>query len=333
VKELLLSFVHFLGRLIIAAAWVFALALAAWNLLRIYPGDRWLWVRLGNYFAPWLFMALAPALIVALLARRPWLGRVVLLLAVIFAARYWPVLLPRPHLIRAGVDAGELRVMTFNVNYANRNASDIADMIRAESPDVIAMQELSKDLRQALQAELAPDYPYSVPVTSEGPLMGLFSRYPITVQPVPAAAYRTRRVSVETPYGTMEVWNVHPPPAVSQPGWESQRAILAAVAGEIEAETEPLIVLGDFNTTDQTENYRLIADHMTDVHWSVGRGFAFTFPYPRRYGVDSPLLGPMVGIDHIFVSDHFTPQAIKVIPSGHGSDHLPVVATLRFSGR
>jgi vancomycin resistance protein VanJ len=90
--------------------------------------------------------------------------------------------------------------------------------------------------------------------------------------------------------------------------------------------------LGDFNTTDQTENYRLVAEQLTDVHWAVGRGFGFTFPDLRRYGADSPLIGPVVRIDHIFVSQHFTPQEIHVIPSGHGSDHLPVVATLRFDG-
>lgn len=332
-RELLLSFVHFLGRLIIAATWVFAVALVAWNLLRIYPGDRWLWVRLGNYFAPWLFMALAPALIVALLAGRPWLSRVVLLLAVIFVARYWPVLLPRPPLIRAGTDASELRVMTFNVNHANRNASGIAELIRAASPDVIVMQELKGELAGPLQAELAPEYPYFQPETSMGLPLGLLSRYPLRAQTASPAGRRTQRVSVETPQGTVVVWNVHPPPAVSGPGWESQKAILTAVAREVEAETDPLIVLGDFNTTDQTENYRLIADHLTDVHWSVGRGFGFTFPYLGRKGVDLPLLGPMVGIDHIFVSDHFTPQTIQVIPYGYGSDHLPVVATLRFSGR
>ena len=77
---------------------------------------------------------------------------------------------------------------------------------------------------------------------------------------------------------------------------------------------------------------RLVADQLTDVHWSVGRGFGFTFPDPPRYGADSPILGPVVRIDHIFVSDHLTPQEIHVIPSGHGSDHQPVVATLRLNG-
>jgi endonuclease/exonuclease/phosphatase family metal-dependent hydrolase len=107
----------------------------------------------------------------------------------------------------------------------------------------------------------------------------------------------------------------------------------AAVAEMAEEDGGPLVVMGDFNTTDQTENYGLVADKLTDVHWSVGRGFGFTFPDLRRYGADSPVVGPVVRIDHIFVSEHLTPQETHVIPSGHGSDHRPVVATLRFNGR
>ena len=38
--------------------------------------------------------------------------------------------------------------------------------------------------------------------------------------------------------------------------------------------------------------------------------------------------GPFVGIDHIFVSDHFTPLSFRVVQQSAGSDHRPVVATL-----
>jgi vancomycin resistance protein VanJ len=332
VKGLLFSFVGFLGRLIIAAAWVFAVALTVWNVLRIYPGDRWLLVRLGNYFAPWLFMALIPASIVALLARRPWLTRVALLLGLVFVVRYWPLLFPRLPVLSAGNSVSELRVMTFNVNYANRNAPDIADLIRSESPDVIAMQELKQGLAAPLRAELASEYPYFLYDSSQG-LTGLLSRYPLTAGSMLSELRYSRSASVETPAGPVTVWSVHLATALSQPGWQAQRRMAAAVAEMAEEDGGPLVVMGDFNTTDQTENYGLVADKLTDVHWSVGRGFGFTFPDLRRYGADSPVVGPVVRIDHIFVSEHLTPQEIHVISSGHGSDHRPVVATLRFNGR
>lgn len=328
----LFSFLRFLGRLAIAAAWVFAVGLVAWNLARLYPGDRWSLVRLGNYFAPWLFMALAPALVVALLARRPRLIGVVLSLGLVFGIRYWPLLAPRPSPLRAETHASELRVMTLNVNYANRDVSGIASLIRAESPDVIAMQELTGDLATLLQAELAPEYPYFLCVMCDESwgLTGLISRYPLTTQAVPPAVWHTRRAIVETPGGAVTVWNVHLSTAMSQRGWEAQKEMVTAIVGEIEEEAGPLIVLGDLNTTDHTENYQLLADRLTDAHWAVGQGFGFTFPDTRRYVSILPALRPMVRIDHIFVSQHFSPREIHVAPSGYGSDHRPVVATLRF---
>jgi vancomycin resistance protein VanJ len=325
------ALVRFSERLAVAAAWEFALMLAVWNVTRLYPGDRWLPVRLGNYFAPWLFMALAPALVVALLARRPWLQRLVLLLGLVFLVRYWPSLSPRLSPLRAEGNAFELRVMTLNVTYDNRNMADVAGLVWAEAPDIVAVQELSEELAVFLRAELGSDYPYFVYDVGAGFPRGVFSRYRLTPQSVPLAAAPTQRICVETPRGTVTVWNLHPPPAVHQSGWQTQKRILTAVAEEIIKETGPLIVMGDLNTTDQAQNYHLVAEHLTDVHQAVGRGFGFTFPHIGWYARDHLLLRPVVRIDHILVSYHFWPRSIHVAPPVKGSDHRPVLATLRFA--
>ena len=235
---------RFLGRLAIAAAWVFAIALIVWNLARQYPGDHWSLVRLGNYFAPWLFMVLAPALFVALLARRPWLVRILALLTLVFAVRYWPLLIPRLSLLRAESSSSQLRVMTFNVNYANRNVPAISSLIRTESPDVIAFQELNGSLAIPLRDEFRLEYPYFQFNYPQG-LMALMSRHPLTVQPVPLAVSRIQRAAVETPDGMVEIWNVHLPTAISQDGWERQKEMATVIAEEIASEPGPLIVLGD----------------------------------------------------------------------------------------
>jgi vancomycin resistance protein VanJ len=321
--------IRFLGRLIIASAWVFAWGLVIWNLARLYPGDRWLFVRLGNYFAPWLFMALAPALGVALLARRTWLARLVLLLALIFGVRYFPLLVPRLSVLRAEADATELRVMTFNVHYDNRDARGIADLIRTEAPDIIALQELSPELADSLRREMLREYPYFLYDGSSG-LAGLLSRYPLTAEAVPRAVSHTLRAVLATPAGPVTVWNVHLAVALSQRGWERQKEMAAAIVGEIDQEATPLIILGDFNTTDQTENYALIAGRLTDVHWSAGHGFGFSFPNWQRYRASTSLLGPLVRIDHILVSRHWVPQDVHVASRAPGSDHWPVLVTLRF---
>jgi endonuclease/exonuclease/phosphatase (EEP) superfamily protein YafD len=324
-----------IGRLSIAATQVFVFILTVWLLLRLYPGDRWLFVRLGSYFAPWLFLALGPTLIIALIGKRRWLTGFIILLALVIGMNYIFLLTPRLSRAQAYADTHLLRVMTFNVHYSNRNAAAIVDLIDAENPDIIALQEVTPDLATLLYPKLASEYPYYL--TGEGGSFekAFVSRYPLTALPQSPETWGGLPAQVATPNDSVIVWNLHPPPAVKQNGWEAQHQTLSAIAQEIDGETRPLIVLGDLNTTDQAENYRLIANHLTDVHWAVGHGLGFTFPKPdvvarMGYGQLFQKISPVVRIDHIFVNKHFQPQETHVIPNGYGSDHRPVVATLRF---
>jgi len=331
--------VLFLSRLLLAGVHLLVLIVAAWLLLHFYPGDHWAPVRLASYFAPWLFMALIPALAVAWLNRDRRLSGLIAVFIVIYTGFYWPVLVPRQRAALAGAGGQTLRVMTFNVNMNNRNVPELARLIRDESPDLIAFQEIVGDLAGVLLPELEA-YPYQLVDTSGSLPLALVSRYPLIALPKPAGVDRVQYALVETPAGLVSVWNLHPIPVITA-GWEAQRATLRQVAEAIAHEERPLIVLGDFNTTEQTDNYHLIAAQLTDVHWAVGQGFGFTFPdLKRAVSPDQPWLlqwllqtGPVVKIDHIFVSDHFTPLALHVAPTSAGSDHRPVMATLLFNGR
>lgn len=327
--------VRFLAAWGIVALWSVALALVLWNLARIYPGDRWLLVRLGNYFAPWLMIGTFGACVVAFLGRRRWLWRVFLALSLIFVVRFWPVLLPRigGSGAMANLSIASLRVMTFNVHYANEDVAGVARLIRTESPDLVAFQEFTHPFAGRLISALADIYPYALLDHAEWPRLGLVSRYPLAALSTPADAWRTQVARWATPEGEVIVWNVHSSPSVGQRGWERQRQTFLAIAREVTAAAEPIIVLGDFNTTDQAQNYQLLVEHLTDVHRAVGWGFGFTFPGRWRDPWLLPLhhvpLIPILRIDHIFVSRHWLPEEIHVVPEGPGSDHLPVVATLR----
>ncbi len=323
-------------RLSLAAIHLLIAWIISWLLLRLTVGDQLGPVRLGSYFAPWMFLALFPALLVALLARKRWLTGVIGLLLLLFGLHYSPLFWPRLAQARAAVNDGELRVMTFNVHYANRNATGIAEMIRAEQPDVIAMQELTEDLGDPLLSKLAADYPYHL-IEDWGLRLTLISRYPLTPRPRPVGLSRAQQASVETPNGPITLWNIHPPTAIGNRSWQAQHQTLRAIAAEISGTSGPIIVLGDFNTTPDAENYGLIAAHLTDVHQVVGRGFGFTFPQvnPRFnlpwYTHPVHYINPVVRIDHIFVSPHFIPLESDVIEQTLDSDHRPVVATLQMT--
>lgn len=319
------------GQLGLAACWIVGLALVAWNVMRFYPGDSWFPVRLGNYFAPWLLMVAALATLVAALGRRRWLTGLVGLSTLLLLGRFWPLLTPRLNsdLAYATINsAPRLRVMTFNVHYSNRNTAGIAQLIQDQAPDVVAFQEFTRELGDPLHSQLATAYPYYLPDDARQPRLALISRYPLTA--LPPGPWRTQCARLDLPAASVVVWNVHAMPAISRSGWEWQRRGLEALGREVAAEPGPIVVLGDFNTTDQNENYRLVAEHLLDVHRAIGWGFGFTFPDTRLYLPALPRLGPVLRIDHIFVSQHWAPQDIQIIPNGHGSDHLPVIATLRL---
>lgn len=335
-------FARFISQPTLATTQLFVITILAWNVLRFYPGDRWLAVRLGNYFAPWLFMGLVPALIVALLGRRRWLGVATLVALLLFAGRYSYLFIPRPQPVSAETNVDQLKVMTFNVHYSNRNAEDIANLIRAEKPDIIALQEVTEELADSLLPELASDYPHSLYDNLWGFPLVLLSRYPLQAQPRLPKVQRSIQAIVETPHGDITIWNVHNFVTIDQIGWDSQKQTLNVIAQEIEAKNNPAIILGDFNTTDYAENYFLITNHLIDVHQAIGRGFGFTYPETDVLNKipSAPwfiqimrLAQPIFRIDHIFVSHHFVPQETHVIPHGFGSDHRPVVATLQIASK
>jgi endonuclease/exonuclease/phosphatase family metal-dependent hydrolase len=99
---------------------------------------------------------------------------------------------------------------------------------------------------------------------------------------------------------------------------------------------DPILVMGDFNMTDQNPGYQLLTQVVRDAYREAGWGFGFTFPNPHR--ADRPLsLGPvsvpapLVRIDYIFHSAQLLSEQAHAICQG-GSDHCYVVAQLSYPG-
>ena len=189
---------------------LFGLGVLAWYVLRWWPGDRFLPVRLFNYFMPWLLVGLIPGLVVAGLARRRWailaLAAPTLLIGLTFA----PLFLLRPESVLAA--SIPLKVMSYNVWYHNENVADVTRLIRQEQPDILLLQELTPVMARALTHELVDLYAESqLHFTYEPEVyQGIISRYPLTPVDLAYDKGRAQRVRAETPVGSIAVWNVHP---------------------------------------------------------------------------------------------------------------------------
>lgn len=90
----------------------------------------------------------------------------------------------------------------------------------------------------------------------------------------------------------------------------------------IDAETRPVIVVGDFNSTVHHWVVRHVTAGLRDAHAERGRGTGATYPATR----------PLVRIDHVFVDPAWDVVSARVLRDHAFSDHRPVVVHLRWAG-
>lgn len=290
---------------------------------------------------PFLFTPLILTLPLAILSRR---RRAAILAGLaplgLFAMLYGPLFLPRPR-PPATPNAVPLSVMTFNLWAEQGQVDAQLAAIAGEDADVVAVQELVGQTAEALQTKLADSYPYTILDLGKG-TNGLLSRYPIVKSEwfQPGEIWRPAIHAVLDVHGTpVHVFVVHPMP----PGftWHDhwhlptgltdqsrQERQMAGIAERVAALDEPVVVMGDLNTSDRSRAYATLAAVLIDAHREAGRGFGFTFPY----GIQLPrgrLPGPFVRLDYVFHSPDLYAEQVHV-GCGAGSDHCYLVARLNL---
>lgn len=303
--------------------WLFGLGVLLTYLLHWWPGDRLLPVRLLNYMLPWLLIPLVLALITAGLAGRHWLVTVLAVPTLFVSLTYAPLFFPRPCLAQGNGET--FKVLSYNVGRRNLDVTAMAALIRQEQPDILLLQELRRDRVEAFINTLDDLYPDAELHFTHDPytLQAVASRYPLTPLAMMPEKGRAQKVLLETPNGPVTVINIHQ----YFPDWQRrQKEISTLLAEDVIPTDGPLILGGDFNTTDQTQIYRLVNQHLHNAHWEAGWGFGFTFPFPVRRIRDRYPMPRLVRIDHIFYSDHFFAHNAGTLTESGGSDHLPVVA-------
>ena len=114
---------------------------------------------------------------------------------------------------------------------------------------------------------------------------------------------------------TVAVYAVHPRPPDSQAKSEARDSLFAELAGLVEKETMPVIVIGDFNASPWSYAFRDFTSETQLVNSQNGYGLSATWP------TNLPLT--LVPLDHMLHSDTLTTIDREVGPD-LGSDHLPL---------
>jgi endonuclease/exonuclease/phosphatase (EEP) superfamily protein YafD len=303
--------------------WAFGIGLILVGGLRWWNGDHLISVRLFNYLMPWFLIGTLGGIGASLLSGRYLLALLLVVPTLFIIVTYGPLFLPgqeRPH------DGFQLKVMSYNVWRENSNIHAIAEVIRKQKPDLILLQEIHRDTLRALSAELNDLYLNEPYVTfEERKLQAMISSFPLKRLDAGHEKGRAQKAIVSTPGGAITVLNVHP----SRGRWQRRhKQMINLITDDIADEDNPLILGGDFNTTDQSQTYRLFSPLLKNAHWQGGWGFGFTYPTPAVKLLARIPLPPLVRIDHIFHSKHFLTRKASTLPDSGGSDHFPVIAEL-----
>jgi endonuclease/exonuclease/phosphatase (EEP) superfamily protein YafD len=90
-----------------------------------------------------------------------------------------------------------------------------------------------------------------------------------------------------------------------------------------------LIVVGDFNTSDNEAVYKQLRMVMKDVYRETSGGFGFTFPNRKlTWPVVFPTPIPLVRIDYIWIKGSLTALEAQVDCKKGASDHCILISTL-----
>ncbi len=318
-----------LGRSSSVAVSLYAAGICLYLLLRIFIGYQ-LWpLAFFSIFLHWLLLP-ALTLLPIMLWRRRWPTAGMLTPGVIaFAWLFGGLFLPPSTIPTAQAGSGHtLTVMTFNTNADVTAPEKLIPVLRGSGADIIALQEVGAALATALDDSLLDEYPNRAYISYGS---GLLSRYPILeyemVENGTAFPYLIATLSVDGQKLTVISAHLPPPILAGRRGYKSQAIEEIPHFVDLATGSEPTILMGDFNTTDQSADYGLLANaELHDSFREAGWGFGSTWPARRV----APLVGnPIIRIDYIWHTEHFTTQRAWVGP-GTGSDHRPVFAELSW---
>lgn len=222
----------------------------------------------------------------------------------------------------------QFTIMTYNIGNGLVKPERLAALLQSVPADIIALQEVTRGQAEAFRSA-EREYPHQAVHSSGIPGKALLSRFEI-VETEPLVLYPDRpdfRVALEVQSRRLNVYVAHPlPPRIHSTGFHFKQGTRTQIMrlGEMASNGEASLLMGDFNMTDQHEQYALLRQRgLIDAFRAAGKGAGLTLPL--RWG--GIRLIPVVRVDYIWHSVHFETRAAW-LGQDAGSDHVPVLARL-----
>lgn len=230
---------------------------------------------------------------------------------------------------------GELKVLTFNVNYGGVDMERSAEAIRQSGAGLVALQETTPAWEQVLRRRLWREYPHQryfhAPAAAG---LAYLSAWPLSKlrlsAPPKGGWFAAWHAEAKTPMGPVRLVNVHLRPPAGDSGRTSQMASAYFTTqpirrAEIQHHTKELpltgrvIVLGDFNEGDRGRAVSYLRSLGFESALAKKDPSTATWRWPTSMGT------LRLRLDHILYRGLRLTGA-QVLPEA-ASDHYPLEAT------
>ncbi len=285
-------------------------------------------------FTPLLVLLAVPAVVLLLCSGQRLLALVAAVVLAVGVATQVPLF--RGSAAGATDDQGvQVRLMQANIRLGVADPRTLVRTVADQHVDILTVIELTPAAVQRLAAagleELLP-YSFLRPRDGGGGA-GIFSRFPLSDgrQLDGFELHNIKAVAAIPGAGPTAVYALHPLPPYPEPSWKWAYE-LRRLRAVFEAETLPLVVGADFNSTYDHRQYRDLlrnssaggGNPLLDAAEFLGAGIVVTYPADRWYP-------PVLAIDKILTRGGIPVSLHRIdLP---GSDHHGVLGDIRLGAQ
>jgi endonuclease/exonuclease/phosphatase (EEP) superfamily protein YafD len=230
--------------------------------------------------------------------------------------------------------AGSLRLVTWNVWFGAGDPEVVRATLLRANPDLVLFQAAAHRVDVVLK-----EAPFSGFTYLHEDQYVLASRWPARVVQSgdPSGGWRPWvRFAVDSPWGTMDVFSVHPHSPRSllrgsvRRGMQGERPEMDSLESDLTEIDElvrhggPLMVVaGDFNVPERAGILMGMFGGTEDAFAAAGNGYGYTFPALGKRG----RMPPWLRLDRVLTGARLRATRAEVV-AGRGSDHAALVVDL-----
>lgn len=231
-----------------------------------------------------------------------------------------------------------IKILSHNVGWHATQSPTLIKLINQQQPNLIFLQETVRKHTAAFNS-LKTEYPYQI----NTPPVAILSKYPIVSSEILHLANHPetqQRAIIKFAGEEIVIYNMQATGPwvkiynrfgfIKIPVYKYKQRFpeIQDLVERIQQETLPVIVAGDFNMTDESQDYDSVQKVLQDAFLKSGFGFGFTWPhgfFAKKINLN--LTYPVCRIDYIWHSKHWGAKSSSVLEARE-SDHLPVAAEL-----